>query len=249
MKQQAATIELHNGNKLYSVMSSPVDRSIESPDKTLVVMIHDIPYGDYREHEDLFSYVRAIFNEHGYQTLMFDFESCGESDGKQEDFDLETVRRNLKEVLVWAQMRGFEKFIFVASGVGSAFALEFSNEKVPMVFLFWPVVDLALHARGLFYDGLNKVIARGRKIGGKLVEQMEHYDPKLAMKSLKIPILIQYGAEDEEVSLSHTDYIKKNFKALRIDITSYLDGKSGLTNPRHRVMIAHHIGAFLDKYS
>ena len=249
MKQQAVTIELHNGNKLYAVMSSPDERLVENLDKTLVVMLHDIPYGDYREHEDLFSHVRGVFDDYGYQTLMFDFESCGESDGKPESFDLETARQNLREILVWAQMRGFEKFIFVACGVGAAFALEFTNDKVPMVFLFWPVVDLALHAQGLFYDGLNEVIARGRKIGAKLVEQMENYDPKRAMKTLKIPILIQYGAEDEDVSLSHTDYIKNNFKALRIDVTSYQDGTSGLTDPRHRAMIAHHIGAFSDKYS
>ncbi len=243
------TIELNNGNKLYAVTSSPDESLLADHEKILVVMIHDIPYGHYREHEDVFSHVRTVFDEYGYQTLMFDFESCGESDGKQEELSLESVRQNLREVLMWAQKRGFEKFIFVASGTGAAIALEFVNDKVAMVFLFWPVVDIATHAKALLYDGLNEIIAKGRKLGPELIAQMENYDPKRAMKSIKIPILIQYGAQDEEVSPEHTDFIKANFNALRIDVTSYQDGKQGLTNPRHRGMMVHHISAFLDKYS
>lgn len=222
----------------------------DSSEKTLVIFLHDFPYSDSHDHDDLYGGLRDIFSERGLHTLLFDFQSCGDSEGREEEFTLDAARENFKRVLKWAKRRGYGQFMFVASGTAAALALEEADKSTKMVFLFWPVADLAGHSRILFYEADGKTVAaKGRRLGGDLLIQMGTYNTHRALKTLNIPILIQYGAEDDILKTSQIDTIKKGFKALRLDITSYAEGKRGLPDPRHRQMAVHHIRAFLDKYA
>jgi len=216
---------------------------------TLVIMAHDIPFSHSRDHGDLFGWMRALLAEHGYTSLLFDFQSCGDSEGREESLNLDTARENLQRVIAWAKAAGYERFIFVGCGTTSALTLELTGENTKMVILFWPAVDLASHAQKILYEDGKVSASKGRKISGDLVAQMAAYDPAPLMKSLKVPVSIHYGDQDEAASPDQIEFIKKNFNALRIDITSYLDGGAGLTDPRHRKMMAHHIGAYLQKYA
>jgi pimeloyl-ACP methyl ester carboxylesterase len=219
-------------------------------EKTLVIFLHDFPYGHRHDHDDFYGAMRDVFEDRGFETLLFDFQGCGDSEGKEEEFTLEAARENFKRVLKWAKRWGYGKFIYVASGTSAALALEESNDRTKIVFLFWPAVDLAAYSRTLFYQADGRTVAaKGKRVGGDLIDQMASYNMGKALKTLPIPILIQYGAEDDIVKTSQIDVIKNGFGASRIDITSYADGQRGLTNPRHRQMVSHHIRAFLDKYA
>lgn len=246
MKQEKLEIDIGSGaGKLSGVLSTPDDESFFDVRHTLVVMMHDIPYSHARDHDDLFGFLRDLFDDHGYSTCVFDFESCGDSDGREEAFSLDHARENLKSVISWAQNHRFNRFIFVACGAASALCLDAAEpQSTKAVFLFWPVIDLAAHARRIFYEG-DQTYAKGRKIGQDLIRQMQAFDPRSVLKKLWVPVLIQYGASDD----TDTEQIKTGLAALRIDVTSYADGGPGLTDPRHRSMIAHHVSAFLKKYA
>lgn len=252
MKHQKFQIETDDleGASLQAEISMPRENLTEDVEHTLVLFLHDFPYSDSHDHDDLYGSLRDLFWERGLHTLLFDFQSCGDSEGREEEFTLEAARENVKRALTWARRRGYSKFIFVASGTAAALALEETDKNTKMVFLFWPVVDLSTHARILFYEADGKTVAaKGRRLGGDLLGQMQSYNPERALKTLNIPILIQYGAEDEIVKTGQIDTIKKGFKALRLDITSYAEGQRGLPDPRHRQMAVHHIRGFLDKYA
>ncbi len=251
MDVQHVTIDGITGTTpLSGEFGKPDGRGSAERESTIVIMIHDIPFSHSRDHHDLFGYVRNLIDEFGFYTLLFDFQSCGESEGREEMLTLETARENLQRVIDWAKSKGFTKLIFAGCGLGAALALEKTNKDTDMLFLFWPVVDLASHARKIFYaaDG-QRVAAQGRKISGDLVNRMETYNISSLMKSLKIPVLIQYGTHDDIVGPEHIDTIKRGFNALRIDITSYEGGNHGLTDPRHRTMMGLHIRSFLEKYA
>jgi hypothetical protein len=245
-KIQIETDDLE-GETLLGEITAPSEDLLTEGDRTLVLMLHDFPYSHSHDYNDLYGEIRNILDGHGFHTLMFDFQSCGESEGREEEFTLDAARENLTRVLKWARRRGFTHFIFVASGAAAALALEQSDKTTRMVLLFWPAVDLAAYAKRLFYeeDGTT-IIAKGRRIGAGLLAQMASYNRAKALKSLRVPILIQYGTQsgNEQVEL-----LKQGFNALRLDITSYADGNPGLTDPRHRQMVAHHIGQFLQKYA
>ena len=251
MKYQKVSIETDDleGETLAAEISSADEATTKEDQNTLVLFLHDFPYGHSHAHNDFYGHLRPYFSDKNFQTLMFDFQSCGESKGRAEDFTLETARENLTRILKWAERRGFTDFIFVASGAAAALALEFSDQSTKMLFLFWPSVDLASHAQRLFYeaDGIT-VAAKGRKIGGGLLDQMKDYDRAQTAKSLKIQVLIQYGAQDPYAQ-AQIGHIKAELDVLRIDITSYADGGSGLPDPRHREMVARHVGQFLQKYA
>lgn len=252
MKHQKFQIETDDleGASLQAEIAMPRECLTEDVAKTLVVFLHDFPYSHSHDHNDLYGMLRDLFSERGLHTLLFDFQSCGESEGREEEFTLDAARENIRRVLKWARRQGYEEYIFVASGSAAALALEEAGKNTNSVFLFWPVVDLAAHARTLFYEEDGKTVAaKGRKLGGDLLLQMESYKPESALKTPSSPILIQYGAEDDIVKSGQIDTIRKGYKGPRLDITSYADGQRGLSDPRHRQMLAHHVRAFLDKYA
>lgn len=227
-----------DGVELSAILSAPDDKSRENLLRTVVIMAHDIPFSHSHDHDNLYPFLRTVFDDHGYHTLMFDFESCGDSYGREEDFTLQTARDNLQAIIQWARQKRFEHIILVGAGVAAALCLEFTDKDTKMVFLFWPIVDLAAYAHSV------------HGIGPKLVEEMKAYKPDAALKSLKVPVLIQYGAKgDDAMESAQIDLLKTRFHALRLDITSYMDGGPGLTDPRHRKMIGHHMNQFLHKYA
>lgn len=251
MRYQKVSIETDDleGDTIAAEISTNDDVQTKEDQTTLVIFLHDFPYGHSHAHNNFYSDLRKQFDDKNFQTLMFDFQSCGESEGREEDFTLETARENLARVLKWAKRRGFTDYIFVACGASAALALEQGDQNTKMLFLFWPAVDLARYAEHTFYetDGVT-VAAKGRKLGGGLLEQMKAYDPARTAKTLKIPVLVQYGSQDPgaQEQISH---IKAGLKALRIDITSYTDGIPGFPDPRHRDMAFRHAGQFLEKYA
>ncbi len=252
MKYQKFQIETDDleGASLRAEITMTPENLTENEEKTLVIFLHDFPYSHSHDHDDFYGALREVFAERGLQTLTFDFQSCGDSEGREEELTLDTARENFKRMLKWAKRRGYSEFMFVASGTAAALALEEADKSTKMVFLFWPVVDLAAHSRILFYEADGKTVAaKGRRLGGDLLIQMGTYNTHKALKTLNIPILIQYGAEDDILKTGQIDTIKKGFKALRLDITSYAEGKRGLPDPRHRQMAAHHTKAFLEKYA
>ena len=246
MKTELVTIATQEeGEAIFAEVSQPDEKGLADIEKTLVVMAHDIPFSDSLDHDNLYPYLRTVFDDHGYHTLLFDFASCGSSGGEEENLSIESARRNLREVLNWARGKGYEKFVLVGAGIAAALCLEETDKTTKMVFLFWPVVDLALYA-----PHLREILKiPSRKISPDFLRQMEVYDPRKAMKSLKVPVLIQYGARDDDRGMEQIERIKSGFNALRIDITSYMDGGHGLLDPRHRQMMGHHIRQFLHKYA
>ncbi len=242
MRTQA--VKIQNGNdadELSAVLSMPDGYIAKENRQTLIILAHDIPFGHSHDHDNLYPFLRTVFDDRGLQTLMFDFESCGGSNGDKENFTLDVARRNLQAVLTWAGQHGFNRFIFVGAGITAAICLELTDKTTKSVFLFWPVVDIAAYAK--------RLTDKNVKIHDAMFAQMNAYNPEQAMKSLKVPVLIQYGANDDVVGIEQIETIKTRFNALRIDITSYMDGGHGLLDPKHRKMMGHHIGQFLHKYA
>ncbi len=205
--------------------------------QTLVLMVHGFP-GHRDAHDNLFGDFEALFNQYGLHTLRFDFRGCGHSEGKKDDFTIESAQHDLNLVLTWAEHQAFESVILIGEGLGAHICLHSASPMIRMLMLFWPVTDLKLYAGG----------PAGTLLPEKLKAEIAGMGEP-AFDDLRIPVLIQYGAQDKTVLPEHTDLLKDRLSARRLDITSYQDGAEGLTDPRHRKMIFFHIGQFLEKYA
>ncbi len=243
----------NEGYELSGYLGSPDETSTNEKAATLVIFLHDLPFGYSQEHDDFYNGLRVPFDDHGLQTLTFDFESFGESDGDAQTFTLEIARRNIQDVLHWARVKGFQKFLFVASGMATPLALETANDDTVMVFLFWPVVQPQPEGtpgdRLIYFELETPQDHKNPAERAALIEDLRKYDAGTLKKSVKFPVQIQYGAKDPAFDPANIDVIKNHFNALRIDITSYADGKTGFPDPRHRDMAIRHVRQFLDKYA
>lgn len=238
------------------VSKAESDNEDTSRDKTLVIMSHDFP-GARDAHEDLYGDLEFLFNQSGFSTIRFDFRGCGASEGQEGKFNLSSALEDFRAVLDWADKQEFEKLIYVGEGLGASIAMQLINDDVIMLMLFWPVVDLPAYARTCFegenfvddFDLTGYIEIGGNKIGLSLISEMLDADPRQYYKDLKIPVLIQYGVQDDTNPALDADLLKDNLKARRIDVTSYQDGNRGLTDDRHRKMVFFHIGQFIEKYA
>lgn len=228
-----------DGGKAYlsGVYSLPSQLTQYAGAQTLILMVHGFP-GNRESHDNLFGDFESLFNQYGLHTLRFDFRGCGHSEGKPEDFTIESALHDLGLVLSWAEHQAFDNIILIGEGLGAYLCLRAITPHVKAMMLFWPVSDLALYAAG----------AAGPSLPAKLKAEIAAMDD-VPFDDLNIPVMVQYGAQDKTIVSDHADLLKDRLKARRIDLTSYADGAEGLLDPRHRKMIYFHIGQFIEKYA
>jgi dienelactone hydrolase len=252
-KKQIEILDPLTREYLSGLMGVPLERSQEERDSMLVIFMHGFP-GHKDDLHYFMSMMANLFGEHGFYTFQFDFRGCGQSEGREEDFTLTRARQDLDLVRDWAHKQGFKKFIYVAEGLAAHTAMSSMLDDVQAMVMFSPILDGAAYARYLLQaepdtstsDQGGYHLVQGHRIGEKLLfELMSAGRPT---DTLPMPILAHYGTEDGRMSPVHLDQLKSCLTASRIEITSYQGGAHGFPDPKHRQMLAVHIGQFLKKY-
>ena len=98
MRHQKVSIETDDleGETLAAEISTTEYAETREDQTTLVVFLHDFPYGHSHAHDDFYGHLRKQFSDRNFQTLMFDFQSCGESEGRDVTNQLEREIVNTK---------------------------------------------------------------------------------------------------------------------------------------------------------
>ncbi len=224
-------------------------------ERYIAVMVHGFP-SNSKAHGDFFGELQQIFDGYAIPSLRFDFHGCGKSEGRVRDFCLTSAGNDLKTILRWVQIQGYQKILLIGEGLGAWLALANMTEAVKMLLLFWPVMDPKSYAIHNFpvanpqefededaymtFDDLN--------IGVKFLKEL-HATTIPVVPELNIPVMVQHGVKDDIVPIEHLDILKEHIVAPRLDLTSYQDGQHGLIDERHRKMIEFHIGQFLERYT
>lgn len=242
--------------EIHGLRGLPGEAAIGHLEKTLVLMLHGFP-GHKAGQGDLFGTLEGLLLERGFHTLRFDFRGCGESDGKEEEFTLARAAEDLRHVLHWAKLEGYEHFIMAGEGLGASIALLNANMSVSANLLFWPALDLPQLAKNL--RGGDAIAVKpesggyidvgGNRIGHNLLIELAETDMVPALKEAFAPALVMHGAEDILIPSAQLDVLRKHIPSKRVEITVFHDGTQGLPDPRHRKMVYYHILQFLEKYA
>lgn len=222
--------------------------------KTLVVMIHGFP-GHKAARNDVFGELEFHLAKDDFHTLRFDFRGCGESEGKSEDFTLKTAVEDMASVLSWARSFGYERFFYIGEGLGATIALLSLNASVRGAVLLWPVLDPRLTGmKDLMAAAGDKerefVIWRDTKIGLPFIKEIKSFNPMRKLRNLKVPLLIQQGDADEEVSPRQMEMLRRHARsARRIEMTTYEGGGHGLSGLNERQTMIYHVRQFLKRYA
>lgn len=228
----------------------------DAPDtrKTLVLMSHGFP-GHKSSNNDFFSDLEHTLAKHGHDTLRFDYRGCGESDGREENFTIESACDDYQHVLNWCQRDGYSHFIVVGEGLGATLAIMNMGLNVKALVMLWPILDPKIYFRHYIskaeMDPNGKPFAQldSHSIGVDFMREIEDLDIIQHLKEVCCPSLIMHGADDEIVPLAQLELARGFIPARRIEITVFHDGVHGLPLLSHRRAMLYHIQQFVQKYA
>ena len=251
-KEQRLSAVLQNG------LAASTGEEIAASPKALVIMLHGFP-GHKSAQNDVFGELEFQVAKDDFHTLRFDFRGCGESEGKSEDFTLQSAGEDIKSVLSWAQSFGYKKVIYVGEGLGAALALLNLSPAVCGTVLLWPALDprltsmrdalAAVKDKQAQAQAQGYVVWKDTKVGLPFLEEIKSFNPTRKLRNLKIPLLIQQGAADEEVSPAQMELLRRHARSLRrIEMTTYEGGGHGLPEMNERQTMFYHVRQFLKRY-
>ncbi len=254
----AKTIQILAGENQYihGVYSKPSETSLESREHLLIVMVHGFP-GNKDAHENVFKDFNHLISDKGYHTLCFDFRGCGESDGRQEDFTLESASEDFQNILGWAKDHDYTRFIFVCEGLGAPLTFMNAPEDALCFITLWPMLDLPRFAENTFkskniedeWKKAGYALIGNDRIGIPFIEELEKTEITGVISKMNRPILVMHGAQDEVSPIDQLDIIRRHTNARRVEITSFHDGTHGLPQVNHRKTMFYHIMQFIEKYT
>lgn len=249
---------LTGGQKsLCALYNRPVDVGDPDRSRTLVVMAHGFPGGHKSAHDDLYGELQSALTRREFHTLRFDFRGCGESEGFEEHFTLDSAREDFRHIHLWAREQGYKNMAYIGEGLGASLALLSLDLNISALVLLWPVLDLRAHADRLT-DGLQitdtdrhngYIDYEGCRMSLRLLKELQTTSLISCMRDAFMPTMILHGTRDAVVPIKDLSLAKSYITARRIDITTVHDGEHGLAKPNHRRMVLHHIGDFLEKYA
>jgi len=256
---QSFFIPISNEQRVSATLNKALGTDEEdSPveDKTLVIMVHGFP-GHKSAQNDIFGDIEFQLTRDGFHTLRFDFRGSGESDGKAEDFTFASAAEDMSAIIAWAQSFGYTSFFYIGEGLGAMLALESLNPHVRGAVMLWPAFDPRLTNMKAVLDAAKTdeakaqgyVVWKDTKIGLPFIANLKSFNPLRKLRSLRIPLLIQQGAADEEISPMQMELLRRHARSLRrIELTTYEGGGHGLHRLNERQTMFYHIKQFLKRY-
>jgi len=235
-----------------------MDLGTEITRKPLIIMLHGFPGGHKGGCGDLFGEMEYRFEGLGYPSVRFDFRGCGESDGLEENFCLETALEDLNAVCQWAQHEaGHRSLVFMGESCGATIAvLGFQPKTVVGMILLWPALKLKETSfKDLFtlesrVESMTKdmpyVTFNGHKIGSHFLNDIYTADLTIALENINVPTLLQHGTADSEVPLDQAYYARDCLPGL-IDLGIFEGGEHGLKAGNMRQYMFMNIRHYLER--
>ncbi len=254
----AKPIQILAGESQYiqGLFSRPDEEALDRADQFLIIMVHGFP-GNKDTHENVFQSLEDVAAAKNYHSFRFDFRGCGESDGREEDFTLDSASEDLRNVIDWAKDQGYKRFVFVCEGLGVPITFMNAPEQTLCFITLWPMLDMKrIAVKNFKSDDIEKewkkagyAILNEHRIGISFIEQLQEAEITGAVKDLNKPILVMHGAQDEVSPIDQLDIIRAHANARRVEITSFQDGTHGLPQLNHRKTMFYHILQFIEKYT
>ncbi len=231
------------------------DEAKSKGDTPLVIMVHGFPKNPKKETDILRVIVKTIHNL-GLSSLQFDFTKSVNVKPEDEKFTLKSASKDLETILAWAEKNDYKKVAFIAEGLGAPITFMNLPENAVFSVLCWPAFDFKYiydeqfnakaHEKAIEESGFFNF--DGTLMGADLLDELQNTDITPYLREAHTPTLILHGTKDEVIPISHLDIARKDLMVPRLMITSFDDGKHGLTKPNHRKTVTQQITDFINKY-
>jgi len=216
-KEIPITFKNERGKKLVGILHLP-----EKEKPALVIICHG--FQNSKTDKKLIKLARTLQKE-GICTFRFDFEGCGDSEGKASEITVKNEIADLNSAFKTVQNEvdlDLTRLAFVGASLGSVVTSLFLKQyKIPAKSLvFW---NQAFNQKELFKNWYNpedrkEIISKGviykgeKEIGRDYYLENRNKDYSSILSQLKLPILIIHGKEDKDVPLELSQVLKKQYK-------------------------------------
>ena len=243
MMSKAIFIEKPDNSKIHALFSEPDNKNAIPNDKrTLIIMCHNFP-GNCDGTESILTYLETTALRKGLFSMRFDFSHCGNSDGEEKDFTLDSAITDLKTIVAWSKKQKFQHIGLFTEGLGSFISIMVGDQYIDFNVMVYPFINI-----DEAYSPLN-IDESQQDLCNKFLETLPDYDIEESLENFKKPSLIFYGTKDTNCSSFHLKILRDTLGSRRIDITSIKNGSFGLLGTKSRKAVNVNLGVFLEKYA
>lgn len=201
----------------------------------LVVFSHG--FGSSKTRRKYVSLSRTL-EKNGIASFRFDFEGCGDSEGKLQTITAKRCVSDMESVIKWALRQGNidkNKIAFLGSSFGAVVVTVFiARRKFPAkTLVLW---SQALNQKKLMpywytkkdfknWERQRYLIRKERKIGIQYLRENRDKDYSLVLRNTTIPILMIHSKEDEIIPIKFSKKLAKKHKNIQLKIYQKADHK------------------------
>lgn len=230
-KETPLTFKNENGKQLVGVLHSP-----EQGKPPLVIVCHG--FDGTKTDRKFIELARALQKE-GIATFRFDFEGCGDSEGKFEEMTIKKEASDLNSAITAVLKEGdlnSQKIALVGHSLGAVVATLFlKNFKVPVkILVFW---NQAFNQERLFkvwhtedetknWERNGFLIKGDKKMGKEYLEENKDKDWSSLLSEIpETPILLVQGKEDEDVPPEFSERLAEHHQNIKLEVLPLADHK------------------------
>ena len=221
-KEEPISFRNENGKQLIGVLHLP-----EGEKPPAVIICHG--FQNTKTERKYIKLARAL-REQGILVFRFDFEGCGDSEGRPRDITVEKEISDLKIALKTVLEKcdvNQDRIGFVGGSLGSVVVSLFAEkEKTAKTLVFW---SQAFDQKKLFENWYSQediekieketVIYKGEKeIGKDYYLENSNKDYSIILSKLNLPILIIHGEQDEDVPVEFSKRLAEKYKNITLEI-------------------------------
>lgn len=216
--QEKISINNTNGEKLVGLVDWPDNQNTINP---LAVLVHG--FGSNKTEDGMFDDIALELTKAGIASYRFDFSGLGDSEGNYRETTLTKCMQELQSILDYVRIPDAideSRIAIVAMSFGTSVALTLQPKDVKTFVFVGSIPHPSLTIRKLFEpyrldeDGFSyrKTEEEEIVIGSQFWKDLAQYDPLKNAGSIKRPVCIIHGSEDEKVSAEEA---KELYETLR----------------------------------
>lgn len=199
--------------------------------ESLVIMIHG--FGSDKDEEGNYILLEQLLAQNNFSTIRFDMPGHGDSSGKTEDYSIDDVILIVKNLV---SKYKYNNYYLIGSSYGGAVSVLAAKKlNISKIVLYSPLLDFKnniispqndfcslflgekaynrIKKFGFSFFGFND-----KKIGNKLFEDANKYDPNIEIGNLKSDVLIFHGENDDIVPVAQSKEIALKYDNVKLKI-------------------------------
>jgi len=212
-------------------------------DAPIILFIHG--FAGNKDENGLFTDAEKYFVDKGFNTLRFDMEGVGSSEGEYVETTLNNQKKDLETVIDFLRKQ-YQKnpLSIIGFSLGATVAMMIQRDDIKS-YIFWSPAIYTSEDMFTRYDTPDirqKLSSQGfiekgdMHIGVQIIDDLKMFDPEQYFSRINTPIMIIHGTNDPRINYKSSVKAVKKFSRAEIKIITDAN-HSFKNNDAHREML------------